>query len=192
MAIETKELLAAIKKHPVAIGCGVLSALLIAGIYFRSGRAGALADQLHQKENEGQRILDDIRNGANLNEQYEQLTSAAKDLESRLVVSSERARNQQYFYRIESETGVTEVNLQPVAVPNSSGKKGRSFYTSVGFDVTVKGDFRQVLKFLRRVENGQHFYRLISASVTREGKRGGPDASDKITLSLKLEFLGVS
>lgn len=191
MAIETKELLAAVRKHPMVVGCGVLSMLLIIGIYYRSGRAGRLADQLHQKEQKGQRILDERSKGANLSEQYERLTKEVKDLESRLVVSSERARNQQYFYRIESETGVTEVNLQPSTGGTMSGKKRKSTYTKVGFDVTVKGDFRQILGFLRRLENGRHFYRLLTASVTRRGVRGGPDATNTLTLTLKLVFLGV-
>ena len=46
-------------------------------------------------------------------EQYSALTTATKELESRLVRSTERARNQQYFYEIESEAGVKETSLQP-------------------------------------------------------------------------------
>lgn len=187
MAIETKDLVALLKKRPLAIACSVLSLALIAAIYLRSGRTGELTGQLQQKEREGQRILDDIRNGANLPEQYQTLTSATKELESRLIYGSERARNQQYFYRIESDTGVTEVNLQPSATPTSGKNKSKGRYSPVTFDVTVRGDFSQILKFLRRLETGQHFYRLVTASVTREA-----DAAGTLTLSLKLEFLGAS
>lgn len=187
MAIEPKDIVGLLKKRPLAIACGVLSVALIAGIYFRSGRAGELAGELQQKEREGQRILDDIRNGANLPEQYQTLTAATKDLEARLVYSSERARNQQYFYRIESDTGVTEVNLQPSAAPTSNKRKSKSIYAPVSFDVTVRGDFSQILKFLQRLETGQHFYRLITAAVTRDASSTGA-----LTLTLKLEFLGAS
>ena len=116
MAINSKDLVALLKKFPIAIGCGLLSLILLAGSYWRNSRAGELAEQLKQKEVEGQGILDDIRNGANLAEQYDALTATTKDLESRLVHSSERARNQQYFYRLESDTGVKELNLQPTSI----------------------------------------------------------------------------
>jgi hypothetical protein len=190
MAIDTKDVVNVLKKHPVAIGCGVLSLILIAGIYLRNGRASDLADQLHQKETDGQKVLDDIRNGANLPEQYQALAATTKDLESRLVVGSERARNQQYFYRIESETGVTEINLQPIAASGSPRGKLKQLYTGVGFAITVQGDFAQIVSFLTRLESGRHFYRLVSASVSRKGNRAGDSASGLITLSLNLEFLG--
>ncbi len=190
MAIDTKNVVNVLKKHPVAIGCGVLSLILVAGIYIRSGRAGALADQLHQKEAEGQKMLDDISNGAKLPEQYRELTATTSDLESRLVYGSERARNQQYFYRIESETGVNEINLQPIAVPVSPKGKSKRIYSGVGFAITVDGDFRQVINFLTHLESGPHFYRLTSASVSRRGNRGSGPQSGVITLTLNLEFLG--
>ncbi len=191
MAIDIQDLVVLWKKRPVAIGCGVLSLVLLAGSYLRSSRVGELGDLLKQKEEEGQKILDNIGNGSGLAKQYESLTATTKDLESRLVRSSERARNQQYFYRIESDTGVKEVNLQPVQAGATAQKGPKTLYTGVGYTISVKGDFRQILDFLGHLENGQHFFRLSSATVSREGQRGGPDASNAITLTLNLELLGL-
>jgi hypothetical protein len=195
MAFTTKSFAAFLKKHPVAIGCGVLSVLLLAGIYLRSSKAGELAASLKQKEDEGQKILDNIRSGANLAEQYETLASATKELDARLVRGTERARNQQYFYRIESETGVKEVSLQSnSSAPVSAAEKQRlskTLYTGIGYTVSVQGDFRQILNFIGRLESGPHFCRLISGSVFRQGQRGAADATNAITLTLNLELLGL-
>lgn len=191
MAITSKDLVAVVKKNPVAIGCGALSLILLAGSYLRSSRAGELSDQLKQKEQEGQAILDDIRNGANLAEQYDSLTATTKELDSRLVRGSERARNQQYFYRLESDTGVKEISLQPggVAGPPLHGPK--PIYTSIGYSVTVQGDIHQILNFMTGLESGQHFVRLTSATVTREGNRTSAAATAAVNLTLNLEFLGL-
>lgn len=192
MAIDFQDLVLLWKKRPVVIGCGALTLMLLAGSYLRSSRMGELGGLLKSKEEEGQKILNNIRNGAGLAEQYEALTATTKDLESRLVRSSERARNQQYFYRIESDTGVKEVNLQPVPAPNSSQQKGpKTLYIGVGYTISVKGSFRQILDFLGRLEAGQHFFRLTSATVSREGQRAAADATNAITLTLNLDLLGL-
>lgn len=195
MAFTTKSLAAFLKKHPVAIGCGGLSVLLLAGIYLRSSQAGDLAAALKQNEEQGQNFIDNIRSGANLSEQYETLATATKDLESRLVRGTERARNQQYFYRIELETGVKEVSLQPNSpAPVSAAAQElipKTLYTGIGYTVSVQGDYRQILNFVGRLESGPHFYRLISGSVSRQGQRGAADATTAITLTLNLELLGL-
>ena len=194
MAITTKNLVAFLKKHPVAIGCGVVSVLLLAGIYFRGSKAGELAVLVKQKEEEGQRILDTIRGGANLPEQFETLAAATKELEARLVRGTERARNQQYFYRIESETGVKEVSLQPItpAAPTPAQQRlPKTLYAGVGYTVAVQGDYRQILNFVGRLESGPHFYRMVSGSVSRPGQRGAADATNTLTLTLSLELLGL-
>jgi hypothetical protein len=146
---------------------------------------------LKQNEQEGQKILDDIRNGANLAEQYDALMATTKELDSRLVRGSERARNQQYFYRLESDTGVKELSLQPgvIAGPPLHGPK--PIYTSIGYSVSVEGDFRQILDFMSRLESGQHFFRLVSGTVAREGTRGSAESTAAVALTLNLEFLGL-
>lgn len=195
MAFSTRNLVAFLKKHPVAIGCGVLSVALLAASYLRSSRAGELAALLKQKEEEGQKILDNIRSGSNLSEQVGTLTTATKELESRLVRGSERARNQQYFYRIESETGVKEISLQSSSsAPVSAAEKQRllkTLYTGIGYTVSVQGDYRQILNFVGRLESGPHFYRLNSGSVSRQGQRGAADKTAALTLTLNLELLGL-
>jgi hypothetical protein len=55
----------------------------------------------------------------------------------------------------------------------------------------VQGDYHQILGFLGHLEAGQQFYRLLSASVSRQGQRGGPDATGAIALTLNLELLGL-
>ncbi len=192
MAFRIQSLSVYLKKYPLAIGCGTLSAVLIAGLFFRSSRAGDLAAQLKQKEQDGQRILDNVRDGTNLAEQYDALAAAVRGLESRLVRGSERAGNQQYFYQLESETGVKEISLQPAATgPADRRRAPKTLYTGVGFSISVQGEYRQILSFIGRLESGPHFYRLVRGSVIH-GKAGSSGrGADALTLTLTLELLGL-
>jgi hypothetical protein len=190
MAITIQNLSEYLKKYPLAIGCGTLSVVLLAGLFIRSSRTGELAVQLKQKEQDGQRILDNVRDGANLTEQHEALAASVRELESRLIRGSERAGNQQYFYQIESETGVKEVNLQSAAAGDERhGPK--TLYNPVAFTITVQGDYRQILGFLGRLESGPHFYRLNRGTVMRprQGVTGSPPGT--LVLTLNLDLLGL-
>lgn len=192
MAFRIQNLPVYLKKYPLAIGCGTLSVILLAGLFLRGSRAGDLAAQLKQKEQDGQRILDNVRDGTNLAEQVETLAAAVRGLESRLVRGSERAANQQYFYQLESETGVKEISLQPASTAPADRRRGpKTLYTGVGFAISVQGDYRQILNLIGRLESGPHFYRLVRASVIHNKASGSNRGGGTITLSLTLELLGL-
>jgi hypothetical protein len=191
MAITIQNLSEYLKKYPLAIGCGTLSVVLLAGLFIRSSRTEELAVQVKQKEQDGQRILDNVRDGANLPEQHEALAASVRELESRLIRGSERAGNQQYFYQIESETGVREVNLQSASTAAGPQRGPKTLYSPVAFTITVQGDYRQILGFLGRLETGPHFYRLNRGTVMRpkQGVTGSPPGT--LVLTLNLDLLGL-
>jgi hypothetical protein len=191
MTLLSNDMAAFLKRYPIAIGCAVLSVILLAGSYFRSDRATELVTQSKDGEEQAQKLLNEIRGGANLAEQYETLTGHTKELESRLVQGSERARNQQYFYRIESETGVKEISLQPGFPSTVPQREPKPLYAGIGYTISVQGDYHQILGFLGRIESGQYFYRLITASVSRAGQRGLGGTAAVITLTLNFELLGL-
>jgi hypothetical protein len=189
MTLTLKDSVAFFKRYPIGVACGLLSVIALVGYFVRSTRASELSDQLKDVETQGERIQGDIHNATDLVAHCSTLTAATKELESRLVRGSERAHNQQYFYEIESETGVREVSLQP---NGADPKKGaNSFCYGIGYTVTVEGNFRQLLDFVGRLESGHYFYRLISASASRKGDRNVSGSGAVISLTLNLELLGL-
>jgi hypothetical protein len=189
MTLTLKEASGFLKRYPIGVVFGLLSGIALVGYLVRSSRAGELSDQLKDVETQGERIQGEIHNATDLVAQYTTLTAATKELESRLVRASERARNQQYFYEIESETGVREVSLQPASTDPK--KIANSFCYGIGYTITVEGNFRQLLNFVGRLESGQHFYRLISTSASRRGDRNASGSGSVISLTLNLELLGL-
>ncbi|HVS51892.1 MAG TPA: hypothetical protein VHD62_06005 [Opitutaceae bacterium] len=176
------ELFAVVKKHPVAVGCGLLSLALAVAIYFRSDAIPAAVQELEAKSTEADRYATNIKNAARLKEQLDTLVAANKEIDGRLVHVSAQGTNSQFFYKLESESGVRLINFQQTT---QSAAKNAAF-VPVGFTVTAQGDLPQLLAFLGMLENGTHYARVMNASCTLIGpKRDAP-----LTLTLTLELLG--
>ena len=188
MTLILKDVVEFLKRYPLGVVCAVLSALVLVGYYLRNSRVSELDAQLTEVEAQARRILADVENSADLVGQYAAVTKATNELDSRLVRSTDRPRNQQYFYGLELETGVKEINLQQT---NGNLKNGAGdFCYGIGYSITVEGSFRQILGFLGRLESGQHFYRLISASLSRQGPSNPSASRTMINLMLNIELLG--
>ena len=63
MTILSKDMEAFLKRYPIAIGCGLLTAFLLVGSYIRSDRASEVATQLKDAEEQGKVILKEIQSG---------------------------------------------------------------------------------------------------------------------------------
>jgi hypothetical protein len=183
----TKEqLFALLKKNPIGVGCGLLSLALAAGIYFRGGEVPAATEELTQKSDEGSRLAANLQNAAQLKEQVDTLAACEKELESRLVHASQTLTNYQYFYKLESDTGakMTVISQVPVAPPSKNAVK--PLFTSVPFAITMQGTMPQMIDYLRRLESGARYCRVMSVTCgVPAAERGG-----LVTLALNLELLG--
>jgi hypothetical protein len=66
-------------------------------------------------------------------------------------------------------------------------KPAKGTYAPVSFAVTVQGSFPQILGFLRQLEGGAHYSRVLTATCsTNAAARASP-----LTLALTLELLGL-
>lgn len=187
--ISNDEVIALIRKNPLATGCLAAALLLGAGIYWRSSAVPERQAQLEQKSVEGRRIARNLRYAAQLPEQLATMTQAVAAIEPRLVRADELAKNLQYFYKLEADTGVKLTDLRQLAAPTAPGRTGKaaasSGFGTVGFTVSLQGEYLALLDFLRRLENGVHYSRvtLASASVI------SPDRSGPLSLQLTVELL---
>jgi hypothetical protein len=179
--MKTSDLIAAAKKNPIPFGAGVLTVILAAVIYFRSDLVPDTAAELETRSNEEHRYALNIANATQLKEHLESLQAANKVIESRLIHASQIGINQQFFYKLESEYGVKLTEVHQNMRPASTIKPG---YQPVGFSVAVQGDFPSVMNFLRGLEGGAHYCRVLSATCS--GGRKGP-----VSLVINLELLGL-
>jgi hypothetical protein len=174
----TPELVSLIKKNPLLAVCGVLSIALAVGIYLRAGAIDEANAQLDERSALARRYALNISNGAQLKEQYDALSAANQAIDARMIRASDIGINQQFFYKLESESGVKLIDLRQ---GNPGAAKGG--YAPVPFTVSMQGEFVQVIAFLHGLEDETHYCRVLTASCTG-GRKG------LVTLTLDLELLG--
>jgi hypothetical protein len=183
--MSNEELIAFVKKNPVGIGCGLLSLALGGFIYFRSGQIPESEAELVQKSSEGQRLASNLNNANQLQEHHDALVAANKAIDARLARASQFAKNLQYFYKIESETGV-KLTTDPRISPPAVKKDAKAAFIALPCSLSVQGTLPQLLVFLRRLENGTHYCRVLTFSLAGSADRNGP-----LNLSVNLELLGL-
>lgn len=181
----SKDLIAFVRKNPISVGCAVVSLALAVGIYFRSDALPTQEEKLDKLAQEGGRLATNIKYAAQLNEQLAALTAAAKAIEPRIVHAGELAKNLQYFYKLESDTGTKLGNLHQDAFVPKKGAK--TVYAGIGFGFSVEGEYPALLDFLRRLEHGERYCRVITANV---GVSSDADRPKPLKLNLTLELLG--
>ncbi len=183
-----KELLIKGKQQPTFVACLILSIVLIAAIYMRGGEFSKAEERLNEVTREGTRIDDNIKNSVNLNSHLDSLRGISQDIKSRLIRPSELARNLQYFYRLESETGVAIASLNQRSLPpRDKDENDDNTYVPVGYEIAVQGDYADLLAFMHAIENGVHFARINSFEAIRSQRQ---DDATMMSLSLNLELLG--
>jgi Tfp pilus assembly protein PilO len=179
------ELTSQIKKKPVvavcvlvAIGCGVF-------YYFRSSAIDESKALLETKAKESSAMVANVRNADKLPVQTEALKKATTALEGRLVKSSQLATNLQYFYRLESDTGVKLTDVRQ----NQYGRANNSLYIGIPYSVTIQGSYVQVLDFIQRIEAGRHFSKFATISFNKAAS--GDSGGNQISASMNIELLGL-
>jgi capsid protein len=186
-----------IKKQPVAMVCALFCVGLALAIYFQKTALAKAQADLDDKTSQANHLKENV-NSANslsnkadrLDEQYAKMTQAIQAIEARLVRANQLAINLQYFYKLEADTQTKLVDLRQTGTSASAKNSGKA-YVGVDYSINVQGSYLQLLDFLRRVENGEHFSRVKGLTLSGAGAGETPVAGQNFSLSLNLEFLGL-
>jgi hypothetical protein len=184
MAISNEQFVDFLKKNPISVGCAILSLALVGVYYFRKDLGAEAATELEEKSTEAARLAANKKNAEQIKEHLESIIAAEKQIEARLIRPKDIAANTQYFYQLESDTGVKLLDSR--AAGQTPKKDTKQAYLPVPFVVSVQGGYSQILTFLQHLENGRHYCRVLTASCMPSG----PERNSPLTLSLSLELLG--
>jgi type II secretory pathway pseudopilin PulG len=180
------ELIAFSKKSPVVVICGVLGVALLGAWFYFKDDIDEQTELLAQRTELADRYALNVKNSAQLKQQYDALVAANKAIDARIIRASQLGANAQYFYTLETQTGVKLVSDPRQTTPATVGKPAKGSFVPVGFSISVQGTLSQLLDFLRALESGEHYCRVLTASFgVNASKRSGP-----LTLSLTVELLG--
>jgi hypothetical protein len=187
MSLKNEDVVAAVRKYPVLFGCGILTVALLVAMYFRTDALPAANTRLEEVTALGERLQANLVNSAQLEDQRAALAQANAQIAARLIRASELAKNQEYFYRLEAETGTKYADLRQLA-PVPTAKGSTSGRVVVPYQLAVTGNYTQLLTYLRRIEGGSHFTRIVSATLNRDSN----DITNPVlVLNLNLELLGL-
>lgn len=182
-----EDLIAFVRKNPVSVSCGLVALLCGLGIYFRSGGLPEAESQVEQKSAEGGRLALNLSNSVRLPEQLAAVTASDHEISGRLLRAGDLAKNYQYFYKLEAATGVKLIDLRqnPIPTPKSGAKPAT--FIGIGYAVALEGEYPAVVEFLRQLENGAHYCRIVAANVGAAKQERG----SSIKLTLTVELLGL-
>jgi hypothetical protein len=189
-----QEAIAAVKRNPISFVCGALSIVFGLTIYLRDEEIPGAEAEMALRTADRDRAALNIKYSAQLNEQAESLAASVKEIESRLVRPGELGNNTQYFYTLEKLTGIKITDLRQSTLSGAVGaasgavaaRAPKVTYLPVGFAIGAQGTLPQILNFLRQLENGSHYSRVLSASIVGNSA----PRNQILSISLTLELLG--
>jgi hypothetical protein len=182
-----EELFAFLRKNVISVACVAISIGIGFALYYRNDNLPEAEKVLQERAKQGELLQANIEDSAQLKEQHAAIVSSNDDISNRMIRVGQLAENMQYFYRLESDTGTKLVDPRQLSWNPPAKNAPKTFFTPVGFAFTAQGDYSQVLDLLRRLENGEHYCRVISCTLhpSTTESRGGP-----MLISLSLELLG--
>lgn len=186
---------ALVKKFPVGSSALVVGLITLAALIFRYLDVATLQETHDKTAAEGQRLASNISHAGQLSEQTQVLEAANAIIAGRLINPSDLAINLQYFYKLEAESGVKLIDTRPVDTRARAKAAVKGSYTPVQYVVSLQGGYGRVLAFLRKLEHGTHFCRVISSSISEtqgDQEKTGGEKNSEMVMSLTVELLGKS
>jgi|CZKI01.1.fsa_nt_gi hypothetical protein len=181
------EFIGFLRKNVICVTCLVVSVAIGVTIYLRNGLLPEAEKVLSETSKQGELMLANIEDAHQLKEQHVALVSANQAIANRMIHVGQLAENLQYFYRLESETSTKLTDPRQMAWNPPPKNMPKTTYTPVGFAITAQGTYPQLVGLLRRLENGEHYCRVISCNLKPVAEqRGSP-----LTTTLDLELLGI-
>lgn len=196
MSIQGKDILIGCKRRPLLCACILLGVALLAAFYFRKDMIGETETILAERSKLLRKLKSNVANAAQIEQQVGKLTEINDSFIEGALSVGELASNQQIFLRLESETGIKLIDLQPQALPKTTptaanpkaGSKAAvsaSTYSILRYALTISGDYGQLVGFLKRLERAPALNRLVGASISSSDL-----GSDIHLMTITVELLG--
>ncbi len=196
--MDSAALKSTIKKYPFGVSIAIVAVLVFGALYYRHLTMSEQQELYNAKSAESSRLANNISHAVQLDDHVRALEEANKVVIGRLVNPQDLAINLQYFYKLEAETGVKLLDTRPVESRGAAKAVVKGVYTPVQYAITLQGRYEQTLAFLRRLERGTIFCRIISGTLG-QAQLSGSDSqstqekvSDDTAMSLTVELLGRS
>lgn len=182
--MKTQDLVAFLKNYPIPCLSGLVIVVVLLTTYFRMNVGPELEGRYQTVAAEGETLMKNLVNGSGLEEHVATIKRQSAELEMHLVRPSELAKNLQYFYRLEGETGAKLGELRQVPQTNTTKVKGS--FQPVEYSLVVTAEFPVLLDYMQRLEAGSSFYRMKNFSLQHSRESG----RRLLVMAMNIELLG--
>jgi hypothetical protein len=183
MSIQGKDIVNGFKSYPVPATCFIIVLVALLSFYFRADLLSETADKLEGRNKELKKLKANIAASVQIDDQLAVLTKANEKFMATAMRVSELAKNPQYFYNLESQTGVTLADVKQI-VTSAPAKLAPDSYFVIPFSVTAEGEFKQLIKFMRTLEYSDNVSRVASVAMS-------PTQGTRVSMSVNMEVLGL-
>jgi hypothetical protein len=181
-----EELGAFLRKNAISVVCVIISIGIGFALYYRSDELPDAEKVLEARTKDGELLAANIEDSSQLKEQHAALVAANEGISTRMIRVGQLAENLQYFYRLESATSTKLQDPRQLSWNPPSENAPKTNFTPIGFAFTAQGDYGQCLDLLRRLENGEHYCRIVALNLRPQNDtRGSP-----LQMSVTLDLLG--
>jgi Tfp pilus assembly protein PilO len=124
---------------------------------------------LEERSNLMRKLTTTVKNAAELEKHTEKLREVVDAITVSALTDGELAANQRLFLRLEADSGVKIIDLRPQGVvPAGAG----SSFVFMNFSLSVSGDYRQIMLFLKKLEHGSTLSRIINTTLSSNEQSG--------------------
>ncbi|MCX6951988.1 MAG: hypothetical protein NTV51_07460 [Verrucomicrobia bacterium] len=194
MNFRLAQFVAFVRRFPYCAVCTVVTLALAGATWFFIQQNADLEIIREARAKEGDEMFALLVGGSTQREELAAVREAVRRIEENLVVESNLAENQFYFYKFEEQTKVRLPELHPLTSPASDTS---ALYRRVPYTLRVAGTYEQVVAFLFAIETGPRLASITAFGFSRRDSSGVPGAGGGggtagggIMLDLSLEFLG--
>lgn len=181
-----EELVAFLRKNAISVICVVISIGIGFVLYYGNDDLPEAEKVLAARTKDGELLAANIEDSSQLKEQHAAIVAANEEISTRMIRVGQLAENLQYFYRLESATNTKLIDPRQLSWNPPPKNAPKTNFTPIGFAFTAQGDYGQELDLLRRLENGEHYCRVVALNLRPQGEtRGVP-----LTMTVTLDLLG--
>ncbi|WOO41408.1 hypothetical protein [Rubellicoccus peritrichatus] len=159
--MNAQDLLAKAKQYPIAVGGGLVCLVIIAFLYFTSSTPGELEVKYSEVEREVETIKQNETQSKDLEANVQQATKMVEEIDSRLILASNKTGHKRYFQGLVEQSGVKMSKDPYLNRTLNPGEKGVQMSTTefaqVEYNLEVSGEFQKVMDFLYLLRTGEHF-----------------------------------
>jgi Tfp pilus assembly protein PilO len=170
------------RRFPVVVASLVIFVVLVGANYWLWDRQKTLNLQHDEARHNGETVLQSLTTHQRILTELNTVKEALDQIDRNLIVESDLAENQGYFYQIE---GATRIRLSQVSQLSSQPSPEGNPFKAIPFALRITGSYSQIITLLHELETGPRLLHVKTCNLAR----GDAKANNALTMDLVVEIL---